>query len=58
MANEVKKQETKTTDKAKSAKPKAKKKKKLASVNGMAHIHATVNNTIITFTDEQGNAIT
>jgi small subunit ribosomal protein S11 len=24
----------------------------------MAHIHATVNNTIITFTDEKGNAIT
>jgi small subunit ribosomal protein S11 len=36
---------------------KAKKKKKLASPNGIAHIHSTVNNTIITFTDEQGNTI-
>lgn len=34
-----------------------KKKKKLASVNGIAHIHATVNNTIVTITDLNGNAI-
>lgn len=25
--------------------------------NGMAHIHSTYNNTIVTLTDEQGNAI-
>ncbi len=36
---------------------KSKKKKKLASANGVAHIHSTVNNTIITMTDVQGNAI-
>ena len=33
------------------------KKKKLPFTNGCAHIHATKNNTIITITDEQGNAI-
>jgi ribosomal protein S11 len=46
--------ETKTA-----AKPKAKKKKrKLASINGIAHIHATVNNTIVSFSDLDGNIIT
>jgi small subunit ribosomal protein S11 len=52
--------ETKTKAKTESAptkKPKAKKKKKLTDVNGIAHIHATVNNTIITFTDLKGNTI-
>ena len=34
-----------------------KKKKKLSSVNGVAHIHSTLNNTIVTITDEKGNAI-
>lgn len=34
-----------------------KRKKKLASVNGMAHIHSTINNTIVTITDLQGNVI-
>lgn len=37
--------------------PAGKKKKKLASVNGMAHIHSTLNNTIVTITDNNGNAI-
>jgi len=38
-------------------KPAGKKKRKLASVNGIAHIHSTLNNTIVTITDEKGNAI-
>lgn len=36
----------------------AKKKKKLESSVGIGHIHATVNNTIVTLTDEKGNVIT
>lgn len=35
----------------------AKKKKKLLSPVGVAHIHATSNNTIVTITTEDGNAI-
>lgn len=36
----------------------AKKKKiKRAFTKGLAHIHATFNNTIVTITDEQGNVI-
>lgn len=34
-----------------------KKKKKLSSPNGIAHIHSTMNNTIVTITDLQGNTI-
>jgi small subunit ribosomal protein S11 len=34
-----------------------KKKIKRAFTKGVAHIHATFNNTIVTITDEQGNAI-
>ena len=34
-----------------------KKKIKRAYTKGVAHIHATFNNTIVTITDEQGNAI-
>lgn len=34
-----------------------KKKKKLSSPKGIAHIHSTVNNTIITITDLNGNVI-
>ncbi len=37
-------------------KTKAKKAKKKNITTGVAHIHSTHNNTIITFTDEQGNA--
>lgn len=48
----------KQTTKKTSAKAKPKKKKKIASVKGIAHIHSTVNNTIVTITDEQGNALT
>lgn len=34
-----------------------KKKIKRAYTKGVAHIHASFNNTIVTITDEQGNAI-
>ncbi len=34
------------------------KKKKINFTNGIAHIHATRNNTIISLSDEQGNVIT
>lgn len=34
-----------------------KKKIKRSYTKGVAHIHATTNNTIVTITDEQGNAI-
>ena len=40
----------------KAAKPK--KKRKVASVNGIAHIHSTVNNTIVTITDVNGDTLT
>lgn len=45
------------TEKKPAAKKSGKKKKRLASVNGMAHIHSTLNNTIVTITDNNGNAI-
>jgi small subunit ribosomal protein S11 len=41
---------------AKGAAPKKKKIKKVV-VKGVAHIHSTFNNTIVTITDEQGNAL-
>ena len=37
--------------------PKARKKTKKTVVDGVAHIHASFNNTIITITDRQGNAL-
>ena len=39
------------------AKPEAKKKIKRTVTDGVAHIYATFNNTIITITDRQGNAL-
>ena len=40
------------------AKPTSKKKKvKKTVVDGIAHVHASFNNTIITITDRQGNAL-
>lgn len=39
------------------ATPKVKKKIKKHVVEGIAHIHASFNNTIITITDRQGNAV-
>jgi small subunit ribosomal protein S11 len=47
-----------TTETKPTKRVKAKKKRKLASVNGIAHIHATVNNTIVTFSDLDGNVLT
>ena len=37
---------------------KGRKKVKRTVIDGMAHIHASFNNTIITITDRQGNALT
>jgi small subunit ribosomal protein S11 len=39
------------------AKPETRKKAKRTVTDGVAHIYATFNNTIITITDRQGNAI-
>ncbi len=39
------------------AKPEAKKKVKRTVTDGVAHIYASFNNTIITITDRQGNAL-
>jgi small subunit ribosomal protein S11 len=52
---ETKKQEKSSGNNPKKAKPR--KKRKLADVHGIAHIHATVNNTIVTITDLKGNTI-
>ena len=50
--------EQKKTVTAKPAGKKAgKKKRKLSSPNGIAHVHSTLNNTIVTITDLNGNAI-
>lgn len=38
-------------------KPKTKKKVKRAVTDGIAHVHASFNNTVITITDRQGNAL-
>ena len=43
---------TKTT-----ASPRARKKVKKSVAEGIVHVHASFNNTIITITDRQGNAI-
>src|SRR2546426_9880784 len=43
---------------AKPAGPSAKRAKKVVEAEGIAHITATFNNTLITITDMQGNAIT
>ncbi|MCL2524420.1 MAG: 30S ribosomal protein S11 [Betaproteobacteria bacterium] len=42
---------------AKTAKVKVRKKVKKNVAEGVAHIHASFNNTIITITDRQGNAL-
>ena len=59
MANENKKPGTPaaTSASGSSAKAPRKKKVKRAFTKAIAHIHATFNNTTITITDEQGNAI-
>lgn len=56
MAEQTKKSAAAAT-KAAPARKAGKKKKRLASVNGIAHIHSTLNNTIVTITDVNGNAI-
>ena len=38
--------------------PRSRKKVKRTVVDGVAHIHASFNNTIITITDRQGNTLT
>jgi small subunit ribosomal protein S11 len=43
---------------AKQAQKSAKKKAKVNVPAGIVHIQATFNNTIVTFTDEQGNTLT
>ncbi|MFN2420714.1 MAG: 30S ribosomal protein S11 [Gemmatimonadota bacterium] len=43
---------------AKGAKGKTKKKTRVIESEGVAHISATFNNTVVTITDMQGNAIT
>ncbi len=42
---------------AKATSSRSKKKVKKHVVDGIAHIHATFNNTIVTITDRQGNAL-
>jgi len=39
------------------AQPKAKKKVRKQLVEGIAHVHASFNNTIVTITDRQGNTV-
>lgn len=39
------------------AKPEARKKVKRTVTDGVAHVYATFNNTIVTITDRQGNAL-
>ena len=39
------------------ARPRTRKKVKKNVVDGIAHIHASFNNTIVTITDRQGNAL-
>ena len=50
--------EQKTKTEAKTTKSKARRKRKLADINGAAHIHSTINNTIVSITDLKGNVIT
>jgi small subunit ribosomal protein S11 len=42
---------------AKAKQQKSKKKVKRVVTDGIVHIHASFNNTIVTFTDRQGNAL-
>ena len=49
--------QTNTAAKPAAKKAGGKKKRKLSSPNGVAHIHSTLNNTIVTITDTAGNAI-
>ncbi len=42
----------------KTNKRKIRKKNKITVVSGIAHIHSTFNNTIVTITDKEGNVVT
>ncbi len=42
----------------KTSKRKIRKKNKTTVVSGIAHIHSTFNNTIVTITDKEGNVVT
>ncbi len=42
----------------KASKRKVRKKNKITVVSGIAHIHSTFNNTIVTITDKEGNVVT
>ncbi len=42
----------------KANKRKTRKKNKITVVSGIAHIHSTFNNTIVTITDKEGNVVT
>ena len=42
----------------KTNKRKTRKKNKITVVSGIAHIHSTFNNTIVTITDKEGNVVT
>lgn len=64
MADELKKKSGKTTAKteeaektADAAAPKKKKSKRRTVQEGQVHVHASFNNTIVTFTDMQGNTL-
>ena len=65
MADEIKaaasgespKESAAVTPEAAKTAPRARSKKKLSSTQGIAHILATFNNTIVTITDRSGNAI-
>ena len=54
MAKEQKKEESKEQSKAA---PKARKKERKKVTTGTAHVNSTFNNTIVTITDAQGNAV-
>ena len=51
------KPETKAEQKPAAATPAAKKVKKVVEAEGIAHVTATFNNTLVTITDSKGNAL-
>ena len=57
MAQEPETPDTPEAETAAAAASKARKKCKRHVVEGIAHIHSTFNNTIITITDRQGNTL-
>ncbi|MFZ1623615.1 MAG: 30S ribosomal protein S11 [Gammaproteobacteria bacterium] len=57
MAQEPETPDTPEAETAAAAASKARKKGKRHVVEGIAHIHSTFNNTIITITDRQGNTL-